>query len=1330
MAKEKGTYQIGLDLGVASIGWAVVDNNNKLIRKRGQNLWGVRLFDEANTAAERRGFRRQRRTIGKRIWRLNLLKNELKSYVIKEDPIFFDRLSKSQIKPQKYLLFDGKYNDATYMREFPTIFHLRAALQNEKKCQEYIKRGIYYRLLFLACHDILKTRGNFLSSSSLSSSAGNSRDSINQLIKNLISVIHEIDENSDLDYDFIRKALTDHISSKERINARKSDKNTTFLKAILGYKFDLNNIVYFSDEKLNFDFNVETWDEQLTNDESIDGILLELFEVYKNIKLNVLIGEHKSLSYAKVAIYEKHKKDLLKLKNDIKRVDNNLNSNHYEDLFITDDDKKVSYSNYVGKLLINKQKKKIRKKTSRDDLVKKLMTIRKEYQDKTNDLKLLSYIEEDDFLIIPTNKDNRLIPYQLHFNELDAILSHFTNITNTKQSIENANNIKTLLRFKAPYYAGPLSNHASDEKSNYWLIKNDNHKNSKITPFNFAEVVNKRATNKEFIGKMLRKCTYLTNEICVQQETILYQTFIFYNTINKVKVNDTNLTKEQKQLLFDNSKSGKTLTKPRIISILGLPKNSDLTGFSKTDDDKPLQISLSAIKKFEKIFPEYKNNPFYMSFYDDVVNSISLIDSDELEVRKEQIKDIIDSYKTIIISNQQIDELASVKSKKWGNLSSKFLNEVLFDDGEGELRTMLETLKDSNLNMMEILYKGNNQLTLDNLNNKDFNLSDSNSLHEYLKTRYISPQARRTIIQANLIIDEIIKIMNGVKPSKISIEFTREKEINKKETQPRFKQLSEIYKNLESENSQVISELDNLQKNKEEDKLKSKKVYLYFMQLGKDLYSGKPIDFDLLMSNSKSYDIDHIFPQSRIKDDSLDNLVLTSSVINGEKNNIYPLPKEVQDNNKDLWLYLVNKKLISQKKYERLTRVTPLTDYELEDFVNRQKTTLDWINLEIADILNIKYNETNDNNFIIYSKSRHVSAFRNTFDLLKFRELNDFHHAHDAYLNIVLGKAIQKNLYINAEGKFRTYNYERILENSLKDQIKYIQDIFKHNDILVTKKTKINSKGAFWDQNIVAPKEPGKNDGYAPIKNFLEVDKYGGYNGVKTAFFTILDIKGKKVIEAIPTVACSNFYDNETFNYQKFEHYISSNYSNATIIEPIIPIGQKVLLDSVPLRMAGKSNNRIVYHNSSQLVLDKKTQEYLRKIFSIQRRFKGKKIEENIWLDAGLTKELNINVFEIILMKVNMLAETHKLYSKHTIDKINGSGDTLNEFKDYSFIDQINTLNIIITKLLKPNSSNKGRLFGTTYGDMPRNKILTSNGISVVKESVTGFYSKIININV
>ena len=51
-------YNIGLDIGTTSVGWAVVeDGNQKIMRKGSKALWGVRLFEEAKTAAERRNFR-------------------------------------------------------------------------------------------------------------------------------------------------------------------------------------------------------------------------------------------------------------------------------------------------------------------------------------------------------------------------------------------------------------------------------------------------------------------------------------------------------------------------------------------------------------------------------------------------------------------------------------------------------------------------------------------------------------------------------------------------------------------------------------------------------------------------------------------------------------------------------------------------------------------------------------------------------------------------------------------------------------------------------------------------------------------------------------------------------------------------------------------------------------------------------------------------------------------------------------------------------------------------------------------------------------------------
>ena len=47
-------YYLGIDMGTASVGWAVTDENYKLLRAKGKDLWGVRLFEEAKTSADRR----------------------------------------------------------------------------------------------------------------------------------------------------------------------------------------------------------------------------------------------------------------------------------------------------------------------------------------------------------------------------------------------------------------------------------------------------------------------------------------------------------------------------------------------------------------------------------------------------------------------------------------------------------------------------------------------------------------------------------------------------------------------------------------------------------------------------------------------------------------------------------------------------------------------------------------------------------------------------------------------------------------------------------------------------------------------------------------------------------------------------------------------------------------------------------------------------------------------------------------------------------------------------------------------------------------------------
>ena len=68
-------YFLGLDMGTGSVGWAVTNNKYEILKAHGKALWGVRLFESACTAEERRIYRTARRRLQRRNWRIDLLQS-------------------------------------------------------------------------------------------------------------------------------------------------------------------------------------------------------------------------------------------------------------------------------------------------------------------------------------------------------------------------------------------------------------------------------------------------------------------------------------------------------------------------------------------------------------------------------------------------------------------------------------------------------------------------------------------------------------------------------------------------------------------------------------------------------------------------------------------------------------------------------------------------------------------------------------------------------------------------------------------------------------------------------------------------------------------------------------------------------------------------------------------------------------------------------------------------------------------------------------------------------------------------------------------------------
>ena len=89
-------------------------------------------------------------------------------------------------------------------------------------------------------------------------------------------------------------------------------------------------------------------------------------------------------------------------------------------------------------------------------------------------------------------------------------------------------------------------------------------------------------------------------------------------------------------------------------------------------------------------------------------------------------------------------------------------------------------------------------------------------------------------------------------PDKIFIEMARGEEKEKKRTQSRKDRLMELYAACESDVREWTKELDRWN----ERDFNSMKLYLYYTQMGRCMYTGEPIDLDALMSGNSKWDRD------------------------------------------------------------------------------------------------------------------------------------------------------------------------------------------------------------------------------------------------------------------------------------------------------------------------------------------------------------------------------------------------------------------------------------------------------------------------------------------
>ena len=1333
MAAKK-EYNIGLDIGTTSVGWSVVEaNNQKVMRKGNKALWGVRLFEEATTAEARRTARSTRRRYDRRRERIKLLQDEFSEEINKVDEKFFQKLDESKyvendIKNKKIILTkEEKRELKDYQNKYKTIYHLRDELINNPE-----KKDI--RLVYIAIHHIIKYRGNFLfQNSNFNIDKVDIKEKLNELFSVLSSNIQELEIPEDyselIDFEKIEADLLK--DTKNDVKASLVDDLSEFTNrsftAELGNLMIGNNgnikkmLMLECEDKIEISFSGTDYDDNHNKYQDSLGENIEILDILKQIYDCIFLkkifkgNKNTSISSLMVKYYEQHKKELKFLKETF-RNDREL----YNDIFRTKKDLCL-YEKYINN------------KITYDDFMKKIEKLLDTFSSDDNIITDIKYkIENGTFLPRITTTDNSKYPYQLNKAELVKIIENqgkYYPFLLNKVGDNKTYKIVKLLEFRIPYYVGPL---VSEKRSkNAWLERKIN--DVKITPYNFDDVVDKEKTAEKFIKRMISHCTYLLDEYALANNSILYSKFKVMNELKQIRVNDRKLElKFQQQILEDFfMKTSGTITEKKFKNYLISTGECNMEGGN-------LRITgYSADGKFANNMQSYvdffgENGIFADTDYDEenaekIIEWITIFeDKDILE------KKVRDNYSEL--SENQIKKVLEKKYSGWGSLSKKLLKTKYYKDKETELyKSILDLMFETENNFMQIINDDNYnfQKMIQEFNNIKESKKLNYSMVEELAT---SPATKRGIYQALKVVEELVDYI-GYEPKNISIEMARsnDKKVRKDSRKDYIKKLYDGCKNSIDNYKKLKHELDSHE-------ITSQRLFLYFIQEGKCLYSGTPLNIEDI-ENQSLYEIDHIIPRSLIKDDSIDNKALVLSKCNQDKKNSYVLPQRFRNNQKTWWEHLKNNKLMSAKKFYNLTRDT-YKEEDINGFINRQLVETRQITKHVANILKNLHKDTN----IIYLKADLSRNYREKYDLFKFRDINDYHHAHDAYLAAVLGeykekfmkrkinfdmvKELNSKIVEMDDGKRKNLRFGYVinsLDENLNDIVlkisenlvdsetgevlfdahefnKRVEDTLYRNDILISKKVEFGS-GELYNQT-----KNKKGGAGVPLKASMPTELYGAYTSLNPAYAVLIKInkKGKasQKLVGFPIYLINKSEDIINNYYKKLLNL--SDTDSFELGRKRIPFFTIINWNNQICSLVGASDY-VEVCNAIEFNFDKsfmKTHKYaLKKIY-----------------DSKYTKEIDNyeqSLDEIITYIVDKMESKYRLYN-NLIDELKEMVD----YKNYENFDLETKKNIIkqLFILLKFNSKNANlkilnKKYSSAFG---KKNDRTIEHATIISKSVTG----------
>ncbi len=1228
-------------------------------------MWGVTLFDEAQTAADRRAFRTARRRLDRRQQRVRLIGDLFAVEICKSDPSFFTRIQESylylQTETDKVRLFDTYEAQKEYHRKYPTIHHLITELMQSREPHDV-------KLVYLACAWLVAHRGHFLTEVDKNNIAAvTDFKTVYSELEHFIERDgeHVLPWKETADLEAVEKALKDKAGVTKKIKtvsealfgSQKAPKNIDeayeynyelVIKLLCGGKVGLKEL--FGKEEyaeleeksiaLNFDDEKLSAIMQSIGDDST--LLFVLKGIYDWSVLVEMLHGKQTISEAKVEIYCQHKSDLETLKYLTKKYI----PEKYSEIFRAPN-LKNNYVAYIGKNKTANDAVKVKKSIDREDFCRYILSLFRSVIPNEEDLKkyesMILRLEAYDFMPKQVDGDNRVIPYQLYWFELNKILDNakgylpFLSVSD-ENGITVMQKILSVFEFKVPYYVGPLKE-KENSKYNHWMVRKAD---GKIYPWNFESMVDLDASEDAFIRKLTNSCTYLPSEDVLPKYSMVYSAFEVLNEINNIKINGNAITVSAKQKIYQNVFLKRQKVTPKRIRDYLMSDNIIC------DDDTMSGIDVT-IKSSLKPFLEFKN------LIEGKV--ISCADAERIINRAAYSEDKTRFRLWLQKEYPQISEkdrnyISGLKYKNFGRLSRKLLCDIGGVNKEtGELySSIIRAMWETNCNLMQLL---SDRFTfaeqIEEMVREYYNLNPK-SISERLDEMQVSNAVKRPIIRTLDILKDVVKAQASA-PERIFIEMARgESEEQKgKRTKTRLDQITELYKKVEEEEVRHLSKQLEEWGNTAHNRLQSDKLFLYFIQLGKCLYTGKSIDMEAVISGDGSYNIEHIYPRSFVKDDSIiNNKILVDSKANGDKSDSFPISPEIQNRMRGYWEQLHKLNLLSDEKFKRLIRTTHFTDEERFEFINRQLVETRQSTKALAALLKELYPDTE----IVYVKAGLVSDFRQQFGLVKARSVNDLHHAKDAYLNIVVG-----NVW---HSKFSRQFWRAEAPNNVKAEVVFNHPVVcggktvwngasdKERVLNTAKKNTAHmtlysyckhsgQSGGFFDQNPL----PAAKD-LIPLKKDRPTELYGGYNGATVTGFALAKFKeGKKSQVSLVPIKLLNmtaFTADDSYAVEYVAEELGEKASEIEILfkKRIIKIGTILSLDGAEYGIRGKASNiTIGLMNMMPFMTSPENEAYIKRL---ERFSEKRKKNENLVYDEkydGVSAQVNAELYKLYIQKLS-----------------------------------------------------------------------------------------------